>query len=129
MSREHCVWGALCLLGDILTGAPPKKSQVFESLEKNPVFRAGKKSVECLLAEGFCSPIPEGFCSPIPSPTLKWQVIAPLQLGRKEQKGTCDFEGGSTGGKNSFLGLFFESRKKNKSFFGGTKKTLRGDPV
>ena len=31
--------------------------------------------------------------SSVTSPTLKWQVIAPLQLGRKEQKGTCDFEG------------------------------------
>ena len=38
-------------------------------------------------------------CSPLPSPTLKWQVIASLQLCRKEQEGTCDFEGGSNGGK------------------------------
>ena len=34
-------------------------------------------------------------CSPLPSPKLKWQVIAPLQLGRKEQEGPCDFEGGA----------------------------------
>ena len=27
-------------------------------------------------------------CSPLPSPTLKWQVISPVQLGRKEQEGT-----------------------------------------
>ena len=39
--------------------------------------------------------------------TLVANPVAPLQLGRKEQEGTGDFErGGSTG-------------KKNKVFFGG----------
>ena len=39
-------------------------------------------------------------CSPLPSPTLKCQVIASLQLGRKEQEGTCDLEGGTNAEKN-----------------------------
>ena len=32
-------------------------------------------------------------CSFLPSPTLKWEVIGPEQLGRKEQEGTpCKLE-------------------------------------
>ena len=34
-------------------------------------------------------------------PILKWQVIAPLQLCKKEQEGTCDFEGGLHREKNN----------------------------
>ena len=48
--------------------------------------------------------------SSVTSPTLKWQVIAPLQLGRKEQKGTCDFEGlFSTGPTPSSFLLIIDS--------------------
>ena len=67
-------------------------------------------------------------CSPLPSPTLKWQVIAPLQLGRKEQEGTYDFEGGLHWGKKlSFLGdsgdFFFQlwSPPQNHKFFESPK--------
>ena len=69
-------------------------------------------------------------CSPLPSPTLKWQVIAPLQRGRKEQEGTWDFEGGGgpNGEKKNIGGtlgtLFFQlwSPPKNHKFFESPKK-------
>ena len=87
-------------------------------------------------------------CSPLPSPTLKWQVIAPLQLCRKEQEGTCDFEVGLQRGKKVFLGtlgtlllfklwsppqnnsVLFQLWQKNE-FFWMLKKLviLRGAPV
>ena len=52
-------------------------------------------------------------CSPLPSPTLKWQVIAPLQLGRKEQEGTCDLEGRLHREKNRVLDMGENGVKKN----------------
>ena len=57
------------------------------------------------------------YCSPLPSPTLKWQVIAPLQLCRKDQEGTCDFEGGSTEKKteSQTWGEWFETSRESQN--------------